>query len=1540
MNPPEHLASIANTAPTSHVVDHLRRIGISLLLWSAAHATAFSQTQTLIVDKYYQDDGDGNCVTWGGSDTACANLVVTVNSDAIPGDYTYELLCNPDIIGGGGNEVRTCCGYGHPTTVHVNTDHTYTLDPDSGVACMTNAGGRGLSHLYFDVSAPPGSVHSEGDVTVNIESIYCAGSPVTLYVDIPVVIGSGAIAENCTPKDKKEGGDQCHSVVGGSDGSPQMATYSAHAMLASLNIEDTPIGYSPPRGPAINFTVIYNQRETQQPQTFSYSNLGPKWTFNWLSYVSDDPGNVSANATVYVPGGGLEVYAGFDSVSQSYLPDSRSHAVLARTAPDVYEKRFPDGSKQVFGLSDGSTSAPRRIFMTQYIDPAGNAVAIGYDATFRVTTITDQLGQVTTLSYDFPGDPLKITKVTEPFPIGRFASFGYNANGQLASITDEIGIQSIFTYANDGSSFITSLQTPYGTSNFDTGQSGTSRWIEMTDPRGGKERVEYRDNAPGIAGSDSVAPTGVTNSGLDVANSFYWDKEALEMFPPINGVYDYTKARITHWTSNAGGAPSGVPASDKAPLENRVWYSYAGQADTNQTPGSANPTRIARILGDGATQVSSFEYNNLGNRTKSTDPVGRVTTYIYDTNNIDVLEIRQTTGTSNELLRKFTYNSQHEPLIDTDSAGQPTTFTYDAFGQVLTRKNAKNETTKFDYGDGTSGHPVGYLTSITSPLFNGVSAVTAFGYDAANRVHTVTDSDGYTVTTDYDNLDRPTTVTYPDATTQQFQYSQDFGQGLTTILDLTGSKDRRGLWTTRHYNAIRQMDSITDPLNRTTQFGWCGCGSLTSITDPKNQVTRFSRDLEGRVYEKLFADSSSLTYLYDGQAVPNSVGASSRVKSVSDAKNQRTNYSYFADDNIQQIAYTNISGQPLNPPTPSVSFTYDSNYNRVKTMVDGTGTTTYGYNSITFPPALGAGQLSSIDGPLLNDTITFGYDQLGRVTNRSINGTANSAAWVFDSLGRISSATNKLGTFNYGYVNVTNRVSSMTYPDGGSTSYNYFPNVQDKRLKEIKNQTSANGLISQFDYTYDAEGQILTWTKNYPGLSPAPQRFDLGYDNADQLTGAPLKNATTNALIKQYTYGYDVAANRTSELVGSATTTSTPNIVNEIVSQNGGTNRTLSYDANGSLINDGSSRTFEWDGANRLVAVNYTGTNKRTEFSYDGFSRMSKIIEKSGKRVTSTRKFVWCGVEKCEFRDANDAVALFVYPQGQVSGTTPYFYTRDHLGSIREMRSTGKKGAIVARFDYDPYGRSTAVISTTLPDFNFTGLYRHAASNLDLAVYRAYDPDLGRWLSRDPIGDDARGNLYTYVANTPSNAVDEDGLLTVLVHGTYSSAQTFTDAFRAAVAVTFGETPITWSWSGGDSDSDRRLAGVKLARYLLAYRTAHPCESINVVAHSHGGNVAYIASRWAQIDTLVTLGTPFGSYMPAEDNVGEIINVYSPRDGVQVNGGSAFSIGGQEFGKADRLLPADPWVTNVAVRTTAWPIAAHSQLLSPAVWAQVFPRHE
>ena len=1033
------------------------------------------------------------------------------------------------------------------------------------------------------------------------------------------------------------------------------------------------------------------------------------------------------------------------------------------------------------------------------------------------------------------------------------------------------------------------------------------------------------------------------------------------MFPPTDDadpncqckVYDFTKAKLTQWLHTSdGGSTSNIKEREKKPLENAIYYFYPDQGDTRFVGSSGRPTKVARVLDDGSTQLWQDQYNSVGKITRSIDPTGRNTIYQYTGNNpysIDLEEVYQRNpggtytpdGLPADLIASYSYDPNdppHRPHTSTDAAGQTTHYTYNSFGQITDIQNAKGEITHYAYSDGTiDGVPNGYLASISSPPFNGSSAITSFNYELssghfspANCPHTVTTApDDYHVTTDYDNLDRPTVITYPDGTTQQFDYSQDFGNGPTAILDLTATTDRNGRRTVRHYDANRHMDSITI-LSQTTFYNWCACGSLDSITDARgayagdpDHTTTFNRDLERRVTSKVFADGSATTYIYENTR--------SRLKSMLDANGQTTKYDYYDDDDLKRVSYPDA----LNA-TPSVGYLYDSQYNRVTSMTDGIGTTNYQYYP-NMSGTLGAGQLYQVSGPLTNDTITYLYDELGRVKRQGVNGSDSTI--TYDSLGRADTTTNALGIFTRHYESdVTPRLDRLYYPNGQTAKYHFFGNANDRRLQTVENSDHSSNILSEFDYTYDPEGQIQTLISPFTSTQ-------FNYDDSKRLTGTS-QYVPGMHFIQPYgtEYDYDAAGNRLTNLTTTASgtngTTYTTNNLNQLVSASsalGGalsgppSSTSITYDANGNMTYDGSNQTYEWDAANRLIAINYLDTGNRTEFAYDGLGRMRAIgvigVEGEGpdsdftaviqprgtsyssfgsdplhllggnyllsfqglnpnggdntafidvvtlnntpmpnggfetpvvhnsyatnldgsngsawhsdadagvtdnggpftssvngpegnqvgflhwngmmsqslnltsgtytlafqaaQRATSQdtfqqfkvtltplgssgilqmvsgKTFVWCGNHICEERDPTGSTTtkrFFAEGEQRVGGDDAglYYYSRDHLGSVREV--TDSNGNLVTQLDYDVWGNEVVVSGNMTVDFGYTGHNFHQPSGLNLAMYRAYNPTLGRWISRDPLPDAERvqgSNLYAYVSNDTIDRWDPLGL--------------------------------------------------------------------------------------------------------------------------------------------------------------------------------------
>ncbi len=1180
---------------------------------------------------------------------------------------------------------------------------------------------------------------SDGYFLIPAKELKSGWQPVTM-AQAKQVYGMGITFGNDPNATSPYDANGCCSVGNGSG----MPVANAKAMVVSLSFTDTPLSYTPPKGPKIEVTLTYSQREATQPANFNYFNLGPKWNFNWLAFIQDNPTLPGAGVMHMFGGGGALLESGYNSVTGTFAPESLEGAVLTRTSGSSYALRYPDGRIEIFARSDNAPHAPRRIFLTQVIDPQGNAVTLNYDTQLRLVSLTDALGQVTTFQYGNAENPLLITGVTDPF--GRSMSIGYDTQGRLASLTDVIGLTSSFEY--DAGSFIQAMTTPYGTSHFAYGDgANTERFLTLTDPLGNTQRLEFRLQAPGIAYTEAVVPTGMAtvNAFLYWRNSFFWNAKTYAQSPN-----DYPQARIYHWTHDHTNpnVASRTLESMKDPLENRVWYNYPGQSQPFINSALDLPTAVGRVLDNGASEVTHYVRNSLGNVTDYLDPAGRETRYTYASNGIDVLKVEQKNGAGFDTIAQYTYNAQHEPLTSTDAAGQTTQYAYNGAGQLILLTDPLGHTTQYVYDAN------GYLTQIVDA--NGKVAA-AFTYDALGRVATATDAGGETIAFTYDALDRTTKITYPDGTSRTYAYDK---------LDLASYTDRLGHTTQYDYDADRNLVAVTDPLGNTVHLSYDADRQLVGLTDANGNATSWTRDIENRILHKQYADGGMESRAYgtgDG-----------RLKTVTDPLGQITLYGYTIEGRLASINYQNAL-----TPTPAVSFSYNPFYPRIDSMADGTGTTHYGY----YPAGVvGANQLAQELVPTPQATIAYSYDALGRMASRSLDALTEN--FQYDGIGRLTQYQNPLGAFSYTYLGETYQIISQQPISGPlHVRYRYESNTDDRRLKAILNLVHGQGHHPQsFRYRTDAESLITRITVTAEGnrgrgddeAESEGKSFDDRHDGDkksenDRDDGDSAFHGTSfytydaaNRLMQtkghplgRSDYDYDSADNLLSITGKKTSFTASYNNLNEITAAN---SQAFTYDTAGELLNDGH-RQYVWDAAHRLVSVTDTTTGAVTRYQYDGLSRRVAIASQASPSATPvTKNYLWCGETLCQTRDAGNTVLTTYYAQGQLNGNQPQYYARNHLGSV--MNLLNASGKTLASYAYTPYGRTLAEKSSSgqSADFRYAGMFYDTTTGLYLTHYRAYDPNIRRWLSRDPLGEAGEVNLYLYANANPLRYTDSSGL--------------------------------------------------------------------------------------------------------------------------------------------------------------------------------------
>ena len=806
------------------------------------------------------------------------------------------------------------------------------------------------------------------------------------------------------------------------------------------------------------------------------------------------------------------------------------------------------------------------------------------------------MGQDTLFEYGNT-DPLKITKITDPF--GRTATISYDTKGRLKSITDAIGLTSSFDY--DSETFIKQMNTPYGSTQFSYGQNGNRRWLVITDSLGEKERVEYRHNAPGIPFSDSPLPGGMNlfNRFINSRNTFYWDKEAMKRAPG-----DYKQARIYHWYHYRGdtSTTTGVLESIKNPLEYRIWYNYPGQGWAGAEGTLDKPSKIARVLQDGSTQLTQKSYNHIGNLTKLIDPEGREYRFDYDNNNIDVVRIRRKNGTVFEILAEISYNNQHRPLSYTGPDNQLTTFTYNTAGQIASQTNALEQTTAYTYDDN------GYLLTMTDPNDH---VIARYNYDTIGRISSYTNSSNYTLKYNYDALDRLVQVTYPDNTYSKIIWDK---------LDVARYTDRHGDTTQYTYNEVRNLIREIDPALNETHFDYFANDLLASVTDAKTNITQVLRDIQGRMSKIIHADETETTYAYD---------KSGRQIRTTDPDNGKTEYGYAKDDRLTRVKdpngnttrYRYNSAAELmeqdSPDTGLSQFTYDLNGNRI-TQTDAKNQTTV----IDHDKLNRIKKVTYSDGQVVDYIYDLGANAIGLLSE--VQEDSGVTIFEYNEQGLLSSKQQTSPDGISLKVSTTYTAAGLpetvTYPSGAVVSYKYqqdrlsavfynnipvLEQISYAKIGKISGWKWGNGLTHSQDYdplglleqysladkvlslSYDALGDLLTIMGD-----DVSEKFT--YDKLDRLKTA---ESTAFAL----TYDYDPNSNRIQEtdatqIIPTTYLADSNRMATHDVSD-------IQYDANGSIINNGR-HIFEYDARGRLKHVDGTAA----EYFYNDFGqRIAKM---------------------------------------------------------------------------------------------------------------------------------------------------------------------------------------------------------------------------------------------------------------------------------------------------------------------------------------------
>jgi len=710
---------------------------------------------------------------------------------------------------------------------------------------------------------------------------------------------------------------------------------------------------------------------------------------------------------------------------------------------------------------------------------------------------------------------------------GNTITFAYGgAGGALSSITDTHGRVITITYA---SGLVSTVSTSGRTWRYFYTGTNLTRY---RDPANGDTLFAY-DGSGNL--NRITTPAGrvvaITYDGLKRVTTLQWalapgtPTTTFQYFGDRTTVKD---ARNNVTTYNYDDAGRTTDTTD--PLGNKTSLEYTSQSN------------VRRHSEGGA--ATTFGYTSAHALSSITAPTGAnvVATYGDPANPHLPTEVRDPQGNT------LTYDYDGAGNLLTQQAGglplgtPPVSLTYGTKGRVTTSTDMRNKVTSYGYD------ALGRLTSLTPPAPLG--AVGPITYDAQSRVATTRDGKGQTTTFAYDTLDRVIGTTFHDGSTADRGYDGD--GNLTSVTDIAGT-------TTMTYDAVGRLETRTTPDGLLTTYTYDAANNLTKIIDASG-TTQYWYNAANLPYQMRTPDNRTSTMNYDARY---------NLTSIQHQNNVLITYTYDTSNRV-----TRVFASAATTSLVDVAYSYAN---------PATGNTDSGL------------KFSRTDAVAAEKT-TYTYDSLNRLT------TAR----------RDTLAGAPIETRRYTYDAMGNRKTTvLDVPDP-------VPDTSDTYTYNSANQLTK---LNNEDFTYDANGNLV-------GSSLGAE---LTYDTADRTLS--IRPRPDRGVREEYLYSGGKQTDRTAsgavarQLVtppvcglscvdpadtALATTTFGDNVLGINRETTAGQSTYVDRDPSGRLISQRTSLGAQYlisDAMGSVVAVLDTQGGSLSRYEYDPFGQ---TIETSG----------------------------------------------------------------------------------------------------------------------------------------------------------------------------------------------------------------------------------------------------------------------------------------------------------------------------------------